>query len=282
MSRESTAFRPDLERLQRWMQEVVVHPGTVDEALASTAAKREIPAEKLREVIRPSERLTASERVGVYHGMYLMRMEEALETDYPLVHRHLGDEAFSEFVRAYVQDHPSTSYTLNRLGDQVPRFFADHPDRPQAGFLHDLARLELALAEVFDEQESPVLTAEELEKFDPELWENARLRPVAALRVLAFRHAVIPHLLAYHDGRPSPSPRRRASWAVFYRRDYSVLRLELDRNEHNLLQALVAGEPLGEALASAAGRELSPRKQEQIFSWFRSWVSQGLFSGIGI
>ncbi len=134
MSRESTAFRPDLERLQRWMQEVVVHPGTVDEALASTAAKREIPAEKLREVIRPSERLTASERVGVYHGMYLMRMEEALETDYPLVHRHLGDEAFSEFVRAYVQDHPSTSYTLNRLGDQVPRFFADHPDRPQAAF----------------------------------------------------------------------------------------------------------------------------------------------------
>ncbi len=280
MSHESSAYRPELERLQRWMQEVVVHPGTVDEALASTSAEREIAADKLSEVVLPSERLTAAERVGIYHGMYLMRMEEALETDYPLIHRHLGADAFSEFVRAYVQDHPSTSYTLNRLGDLVPGFFADRPDWPQAGFLHDLARLELALTEVFDEEESPVLTAEKLEEFDPGLWEEARLRPIAAFRLLAFRHSVIPHLLAYHGDRPNPSPRRRASWVVLYRRDYSVLRLELGRNEYNLLQALAAGEPLGEALATASGRELSQRRQAEIFRWFQTWVSEGLFSGI--
>ena len=280
MSRDPTPFRPELDRLQRWMQEVVVHPGTVDEALASSAAEREIPAEKLREVVRPSEKLTASERVGVYHGMYLMRMEEALETDFPLIRNHLGADGFADFASQYVLENPSTSYSLNRLGDRVPQFFANRPDWPQAGFLHDLARLELAMTEVFDEEESPVLDAGELEKIDPDLWENTCLRPIAALRLMAFRHAVIPHLIAYHDDRPSPSPRRRASWVVLYRRDYSVLRLELDRNENNLLQALVAGEPLGEALASAAGRELSLRKQTQIFNWFRTWISEGLFSRI--
>ena len=100
---------PELERLQRWMQEVVVHPGSVEEAIASPSAELEIPANRLTEVVLPSETMTPSERVGVYHGMYLMRMEEALETDYPVIRYHLGDVAFSHLVEAYVGRYPSRS-----------------------------------------------------------------------------------------------------------------------------------------------------------------------------
>ena len=148
--------RTELPRLQRWMQEVIVHPGTVEEAIESVGATKEIPGEGLGEVVLPSRSMTSTERVGVYHGMYLMRMQEALETDYPVIRYHLGDHQFSHLVREYVQHYPSISYTLNRLGDHLPRFFLDH-DWPQAEFLHDLARLELAMTEVFDEEESPVL-----------------------------------------------------------------------------------------------------------------------------
>jgi hypothetical protein len=234
---------PELERLQRWMQEVVVHPGTVEEAVTSAAAEREIPSDRLGEVVLPSDTMTSSERIGVYHGMYLMRMEEALETDYPVIRYHLGDVAFSHLVEAYVQRYPSRSYTLNRLGDHLPQFFLDEPEWPQAAFLHDLARLELAMTEVFDEQESPVLSAEELEAVPPDAWENARLEPIAPFRLLGFRYSVIPHLVAFHEDRPSPTPRRRAAWVALYRRDYSVLRLELSRAEHDLLKAQELGMP---------------------------------------
>jgi len=280
MSPETTPERPDLDRLQRWMHEVVVHPGTVEDAVAAEAAAREIPASDLEKVIRPSQSMTSAERIGVYHGMYLMRMEEALEADYPVIRYHIGDQQFSHLVRAYVQRHPSTSYTLNRLGDHVPQFFLDHPEWPQAAFLHDLARLELAMTEVFDERETPVLGAGDLESVAPESWENSRLRPIAALRVLDFRYSVIPHLEAFHNDQPTPSPRRRASWVVVYRRDYSVLRLELSRAEHDLLLSLVGGFPLGEALATAAAAQKSARQQQKIFRWFRTWISEGLFSGI--
>ena len=271
---------PELERLQRWMQEVVVHPGSVEEAIASPAAEREIPAGRLAEVVLPSETMTPSERVGVYHGMYLMRMEEALETDYPVIRYHLGDVAFSHLVEAYVGRYPSRSYTLNRLGDHLPQFFLDQPNWPQAKFLHDLARLELAMTEVFDEEESPVLSAEELESVPPDAWENARLRPIAAFRLLGFRYSVIPHLIAYYEDRPSPSPRRRASWVALYRRDYSVLRLELSRAEHDLLESLAGGTPLGEALAVAAQSQKSSRQRAQIFKWFRTWIAEGIFTSI--
>jgi len=271
--------QPKLDRLQRWMQEVVVHPGTVEEAIESDGAEHEIPSDRLSEVVLPSRSMTSAERVGVYHGMYLMRMEEALETDYPVIRYHLGDHQFAHLVREYVERYPSTSYTLNRLGDHLPTFFRDEPEWHEAGFLHDLARLELAMTEVFDEEESPVLSATELEAVPPETWEEARLRPISAFRLLAFKHAVIPNLVAYHEDRPSPSPRRRASWVALYRRDYSVLRLELSRAEYDLLRAIVEGAPLGEALATAAASK-SPRQQAKVFRWFRTWISEGLFTAI--
>ena len=271
--------RPDLERLQHWMQEVVVHPGTVEEAIESGGAAHEIPSERLSEVVLPSHSMTSAERVGVYHGMYLMRMEEALETDYPVIRYHLGDHQFGHLVREYVERHPSTSYTLNRLGDLLPQFFLDEPEWHEAAFLHDLARLELAMTEVFDEEESPVLGADELEAIPPEVWEEARLRPISAFRLLAFKHAVVPNLVAYHEDRPSPSPRRRATWVALYRRDYSVLRLELSRPEYELLRAIVDGAPLGEALTTAAASK-SPRQQAKVFRWFRTWISEGLFTAI--
>ncbi len=280
MSHELRPGRTELDRLQRWMQEVVVHPGAVEEAIASAGAEREIPSESLGEVVLPSHSMTSAERIGVYHGMYLMRMEEALATDYPVIRYHLGDHRFAHLVREYVQRYPSTSYTLNRLGDHLPQFFLDQPEWPQAAFLHDLARLELAMTEVFDEQESPVLGTAELETVPPEAWERIRMRPIAAFRLLAFKHAVVPNLVAYHKDRPSPGPRRRASWVALYRRDYSVLRLELSRAEHDLLRDLVDGAPLGEALASAAGRQKSSRQQAQVFRWFRTWIAEGLFTAI--
>lgn len=271
--------KPELTRLQRWMQEVVVHPGTVEEAIESESAIREIPSERLSEVVLPSHSMTSAERVGVYHGMYPMRMEEALKTDYPVIRYHLGDHQFGHLVREYVQRYPSTSYTLNRLGDHLPQFFLDEPEWHDAAFLHDLARLELAMTEVFDEEESPVLGSEELEAVPPDAWEEARLRPIPALRLLAFKHAVIPNLVAFHEDRPSPGPRRRATWVVLYRRDYSVLRLELSRAEYDLLKAIVEGAPLGEALATAAASK-SQRQQAKVFRWFRTWISEGLFAAI--
>lgn len=271
--------RPELTRLQRWMQEVVVHPGTIEEAIESDGAEQKIPSERLSDVVLPSHSMTSAERVGVYHGMYLMRMEEALETDYPVIRYHLGDHQFGHLVREYVQRFPSTSYTLNRLGDHLPQFFLDDPEWPEAAFLHDLARLELAMTEVFDEEESPVLGATELEAVPTEIWDESRLLPVPSFRLLAFKHAVIPNLLAYHEDRPSPSPRRRATWIALYRRDYSVLRLELARPEYDLLKAIVSGAPLGEALATAAASK-SPRQQTKVFRWFRTWISEGLFTAI--
>jgi hypothetical protein len=269
-----------LGTLQRWLQAVIVHPGDVEDAIASPDAANEIAPERLEEVVRPSHSLTSAERVEIYHGMYLLRMVEALEADYPAVRHFLGEGAFEELVTDYVQSFPSRSYTLNRLGDHLPSFLEAQTEREHATFLADLARYELAVTEVFDERESPVLSPEEVKAIPPTAWASARLVPVAAFRLLALRHAVAAAVEASKSGAAPPAPRRRQSWIAVYRRDYSVMRLDLTRPQHDLLAALADGTPLGEAVAAAALGLRASRRESAVFRWFSSWVAAGMFSRV--
>ncbi len=271
-----------LDQMQRWLQAVIVHPGDVEEAIASEEAAHELPPERLTDLIRPSHSLTAAERVEIYHGMYLLRMVEALEADYPALRHLLGEETFAELVEDYVQAYPSRSYTLNRLGDHLPQFLLDSAARPHAELLHEIARLELAITQVFDADETPVLSAEQVRSVPPERWPQARLRPIAAFRLLELRYPVLRWLDAARRDEAAPAPVRKASRVVVYRQRYSVLRLELSRPEFALLGALASGTPLGEAVAQASVAIRERRREDEIFKTFRSWVAEGMFSAIEV
>jgi hypothetical protein len=278
--REATAPDLSLDRIQRWMQAVIVDPGSLAGALASAAAAAEIPAGRLEEVVRPSWSLSAAERVEIYHDMYLMRMVEALEADYPALRHLLGAARFAGLVRDYVGRHPSRSYTLNRLGDHLPLDLRERSGLPHAAFLGDLAAAELAITEVFDADETEVLQADALAAVPAEAWPGVRLRPVAAFRLLALEHAVTPHLEAARRGTPPPPPARRRSWLAVVRRDLAVVRLDLERAEYRALSALAAGAPVATALA-AAGRAARGRAGEAaVAHWFRRWFAAGMFAAV--
>ena len=95
----------------------------------------------------------------IYHGMYLSRMEEALETDYEQLKSFLGPRAFRALVASYVQAYPSRSYSLNPLGRHLADYIEVAPRVRRRGFCGDLARLEWAMAEVFDATETALAAA---------------------------------------------------------------------------------------------------------------------------
>lgn len=278
-----SAFGVPLDRVQRWMQAVVVHPGSDAEAVASAAAAGEIPAERVGDVILPSRTLLPLERLGVYHGMYLLRMHDALASDYPALKHFLGDRAFLGMVSDYVQAYPSRSYSLNRLGDHLPEFLASLAALKRRDFCVELARLEHAIALAFDAPETPALSEAAIEAVAPETWERARLVPVAALHLLAFRYPVNAYLQSVRDEAHSAHPKAKlkSEWVAVYRRAFAVYRLDLTREAHDLLRDLAAGTRLGDAIAAALkrGGKRAPTP-EALFRWFREWVSGGVFASV--
>jgi hypothetical protein len=271
-----------LPHLQRWMQAVVVHPGSVHEAVEAPAARAEVDPKDVSRLILPSKTLTSVERVGVYQGMYLLRMIEALEGDYPAVAHLLGADAFADLVTRYVEVHPSVSYTFNRLGGGLPEFIRQSKGIRRRWFAAELARLELAVTEVFDAPQSPSWPAEEIERMPEPAWETAVLEPIAAFRVAEFAYPVNAYLQSVKDdNHDHPELRREPSWVAVYRKNYEVWRLDLSKPAYGFLRALSKGRPFGKAVAEAA-KGLQGNAGDQLFRWLRDWVAEGMFTGVNL
>src|SRR5579864_4538517 len=217
MATENLTAGPNLDRIQRWMQACIQNQGTCEEAIQSDPAQVAIPAAEARRVVKPSATLEPLQRLDIYREMYLLRMEEALAIDYPSLKHFLGDSAFMHLVARYVDVYPSRSYTLNRLGDHLPEFIATQGDIRNPAFCHDLARLEYALTLVFDEQETPRLTQEAIQAVPQDAWENARLKPVAAFRIVEFDYPVSEYAGAVDEENPFPRIRKRKTYVAAYR-----------------------------------------------------------------
>ncbi len=264
---------PGLLRTQRWMQSAILTAGPVESALAGEAAAA-VPAAQAARMILPSKSLAPLERLDIYRDMYLARLGEALEADYPLLRAYLGESRFAALVERYLARYPSRSYTLNRLGGALPRFVARLRSWPDRGFIAELARAELAMTAVVDEVETAPLTASAIAAVPAEAWPGAKLRAIPAMRLLALRYPVNAYASAIWDDAPMPRLARKNTWLALSRRNYLLIRTDLTRAGYAVLKSLVAGRTLGEAI----GRRRV--KQRELFAWFRDWVAAGIFGSI--
>ena len=125
---DSKTQRPQhtLERTQRWMQAVVMHPLGVERGVVSRSARQHIDVspERLHEVVLPSQRLSSRERLEIYNRAYYARLLECLREQFPALVLAVGEETFDQFSMAYLQRFPSRSYTLHELGGDFARYLA--------------------------------------------------------------------------------------------------------------------------------------------------------------
>src|SRR4051794_38898567 len=121
----------DLEQIQRWMQSVIMNLDGVSAGIVSEEASQQIRVEPaaVEQVVTRSRALTGLERLEIYNRAYYSRLLECLREEFPVLMHALGEEAFEQFALAYLQQYPSRSYTLNLLGANFPRYFAESRPR---------------------------------------------------------------------------------------------------------------------------------------------------------
>jgi hypothetical protein len=284
----------ELDRLERWMQAVVTHPGGVAEGLASDVARAQfaLPPPQLERVILPSRKLSAIERLEIYHRAYFARLLEVLRAEYSVLCRALGKELFDAFAAGFLQTHPPESYTLGDLGRRFPGFLASiKPGVNQAGapdwpeFMVDLARLEQAVNEVFDgpgNEGLPALSAQTLCGLTAERWQQSCLLLSPHVRLLQLDFPVNDYFTALLRDQPHPLPRPRPTYVVVSRNHYKVARRECQQPAYLLLMALAAGQTVGQSIEAAARGCTwnDDRFASALEAWFEEFIAAGYFSGI--
>ncbi|MGE5193093.1 MAG: putative DNA-binding domain-containing protein, partial [Deltaproteobacteria bacterium] len=245
--------RHTLDELQRWMQAVITHPGGVAAGIESADARAQIAVvpDQAGRIVNRSRALTAIERLQIYNHAYFARLLECLREEYSVLAAALGSEIFDAFAVAYLQAHPSQSYTLGRLGTKFPDYLEQ--TRPgeinstgaAAGwpeFMIDLARLERVVNEVFDgpgAEGEPLLDARRLQAIPRDRWPEARLICVPCLRLVTLSYPVNDYFTAIRRGDRPAIPEPGAAHVAVTRRDYRVVRYPLEPAQFELLQALL-------------------------------------------
>ncbi|HBY59190.1 MAG TPA: hypothetical protein DEH78_05175 [Solibacterales bacterium] len=271
---------PELGRMQRWMQACIMAEGPVEQAIETPAAVLEFPVSRAPGLIRASRTLAPLERLDIYRGMYELRLVEALKVDYPGLRKLWGEETFEELARLYVAEHPSKSYTLNRLGDRLPEFVPRVEGLPKARFAWDLARLELAETLVFDEEESPVAEAGAIAGITEEQWGRLRFHPARAMRMLRLHYPAHEYMQAVRRDETPVVPRPRRTNLIVYRRDFALLHLPVAAPGYALFEALAQGCTLAEGMESMQAAGAGSAKQ--VFDYFRVWFGERLFARVEI
>lgn len=286
----------NLLEMQRRMAEDVMRPLTEDFRMQPTASDFRSTSAIIESYIKPNNLLTSFDRLEIYNRQYWFRIIDAVSEDFPALNAVLGSEIFDPLVLAYLQDNPSTSFTLRNLGSRLPEWLQEHaefvPGRHEMAM--DIVRLEWAYVEAFDRAMVAPVDASGFTGFDA----GTRLRLQPHLQLLDLRYPVDEIVLAVHrETGPSDimsnamSGRRQLSQAALpemqredlhlavHRYDDSVYYRRIDREAFLLLESLQSGEPLGVAIETAFQESTYPAEDQvaKIQEYFAHAAELGWF-----
>ncbi len=283
-----------LAELQRQMAAAIMMPLTADEDMRSHAADGRPMTAVAAGFIAPNSQLTPFERLEIYNRQYWYRVLDALAEDFPVLRSVVGSRAFEQLSIEYLTAHPSRSFSLRNLGSKLAEWLAAHPKfagRRQRLAL-DVARIEWAFVEAFDNAERTPLTLDQIATLDG----GSALGLQPHLRLLALDYAADDLVLSLHkqqkrgateagvkheDGPEPPVRlprlRRRPTWLAAHRFDNAVYYRRLEREEFLTLGAIRAGMGLGEALQAGFNESAKPeaRRPALVRAWFAHWAELG-------
>lgn len=216
-------------------------------------------------------------RLDIYHHAYRARLTEALRSNYPVLHRVLGDEAFGQLALSYLAEHPSQRPSIRWFGHRLSDWSRRHPQALPHPALADLAAMEWALGLSFDAADATPLSFEDLVRLPACDWPGARFAAHPSVALLHLQWAVEPiwRSLTEDENGSSDEPVAHAHTLLIWRQELDTRWRSLEPDESDALTASLAGEAFSTLCERAAGIH-GDEAPAWVASALRRWVDDGL------
>jgi hypothetical protein len=268
---------PDLRAVQELFWKLITAPEGVAQGAAELHREGALESDDLSFLVSPDATLSSTERLDIYADMYFYRLRDCLAEDFPALRAHLGEKRFHNLVTDYLLAHPPTHFSLRELGRPLPGFLTSHPLERDFPALADLARLEWARVDVFDEADAVPLSREEVLERGTSQPERFVLALIPAARVLRLDVSV-PSLWKRLDAGGgaaektlSPSGSRGETRALrVWRKGFATFHRSMQADEERCLEALASGGAtlarLGELVAGAQPPDVTETELAERFA----------------
>lgn len=256
-----TAKPPSLAELQTRFQAAIVDGS--DDVLAL------IPA---------NSRTSNAVLLGVYRNAYVGRLVEVVRNAYPMLARHMGDEAFTLMARRYVALYPSRHANARWYASEVPELLSRDPFVAEPE-LRDLALIERQLDLAFDAPDAPVLDLAGLAQHPPETWGGLAFVPHPSAAVLDFKTNAFEIWRALKDEEAAPAAVLEGPHAfLVWRRNTVPSVRRLGAEEHMLWSEAARGKAFAGLAEMAAVYDDPDTAALRVAQYLNGWLSAGLIS----
>lgn len=262
--RFTAALREPIYADSRQRSELPVRAGDVSPAFVATAEA----------LIAPSATLEPVERLELYHRQYWYRLLDSIAEDFPALRRLLGEGGFWRLMEAYLEEVPSTTFTLRHLGSALADFIAARPEQAaRPVHAEELARLEYALCVAFEAGERAPVGGGALAHARLGLQPHVQLFALRTPADTLWRRAEQERPL----GRIGPAADKPRRFVAVYRERLALKVERLPRAAFAILSALGETGSLEGAMARVADGGLLRRRRDtsRVTDWFTTWVSRG-------
>ena len=226
--------------------------------------------------------LPVAERLNIYAHGYRVRLIEALDNTYPLLHRLLGDDEFLALGESFVAAHPSVHRSIRWYGRELADFLSQTPPHADQPILAELAQLEWTLAEVFDAPDAGPVSRAAFAAINPAAWSELRFEFHPSLRQLPLRWntAAAWQALDGEDTPPHPKCAEKAVPWLLWRRDLQNYFRSMSADEAVALDCALRGHSFGEiceALVEWLPEEEIPLRAAGLLG---TWADSGIIVAI--
>jgi hypothetical protein len=226
--------------------------------------------------------LPTIERLGIYRNAYRVRLIEALDDTYPILHAVLGDEVFAALGEEFVAAHPSVHRSIRWYGSEVAEFLRRHAPYAEQPILAELALLEWTLAEVFDAADAEPQPRAALSAIDPSAWGGLQFEFHPSLRrlELQWNTAAVWQAMSHDEVPPDPECAPHPVPWLLWRQDLQNYFRSMPTDEAAALDSALRGENFGricEALAEWLPDEEIPLRAAGLL---RVWADSGIIVAI--
>jgi Putative DNA-binding domain len=196
-------------------------------------------------------------RYAVYRNNVTVGLIRALEANFPVVRRLLGEQYFAGFARDFVQRHPPNSPLMFHYGSDFPNALDSDSDLTSYPYLGDVARLEILWRESYHAADAAPLAGDVLASLDPDILFNSRFAIHPATCLIQSRFAVHAIFSANTSEKQEQGFDPLLPQNILITRPlYDVMALAIPSDQFAFFLDLKNGENLGHALERAA--DLNP------------------------
>jgi hypothetical protein len=188
----------------------------------------------------------------IYHNNFFVTLTNVLRSLYPTIEKIVGEDFFKATARCFIQQHPSTTNSLNDYGYYFADFLRTFPQAAALPYLVEVAQLEWGCHEILNAAEiSSNLNC--LTTVPAEQYSQLKFQLTPASRLFDFQYPVyhIWQLCRQENNNDTVDLAEGGIKLLIARQQFAIKFYVLSGGEFALLNALAANKTIDEACMEA-------------------------------